>query len=75
MNQIAILTPTRGRPERMETFLRSVYDNASSASRVKNYFYVDSDDPSQISYAHLAEEINKRSKLKRNAIKAFRITK
>ena len=50
MKNIAILTPTRARPGRLDTFIQSVYDTATNPERVFCYNYIDSDDPRQKAY-------------------------
>ena len=50
MKNIAILTPTRARPGRLDTFIESVYATASNPERVFCYNYIDSDDPRQKAY-------------------------
>jgi hypothetical protein len=45
MKNIAILTPTRARPGRLDTFVNSVYQTAANPERVFCYNYIDEDDP------------------------------
>ncbi len=42
--RIAILTPSRGRPEKLSSFVKSVHSLANETSRVLTYTYVDNDD-------------------------------
>jgi len=48
--RIAILTPSRARPGRLDSFIQSVYSTASDPSRVYCYNYIDSDDPRVSAY-------------------------
>ena len=50
MKNIAILTPTRARPGRLDTFLESVYNTAEHPERVFCYNYIDDDDPRKKAY-------------------------
>jgi hypothetical protein len=50
MKNIAILTPTRARPGRLDTFVNSVYQTAANPERVFCYNYIDEDDPRQKAY-------------------------
>jgi len=50
MKNIAILTPTRARPGRLDTFIESVYQTATNPERVFCYNYIDNDDPRQKAY-------------------------
>ena len=50
MKNIAILTPTRARPGRLDTFIQSVYQTATNPERVFCYNYIDNDDPRQKAY-------------------------
>ena len=50
MKNIAILTPTRARPGRLDTFLESVYNTAEYPERVFCYNYIDDDDPRKKAY-------------------------
>tara|TARA_R110000824_G_scaffold41418_1_gene123252 strand:+ start:1765 stop:2475 length:711 start_codon:yes stop_codon:yes gene_type:complete len=43
-SKIAIVMPTRNRPEKLERFINSVVDTAEDLSRVNIYLYVDADD-------------------------------
>ena len=43
--QIAVLTPTRARPGRLDSFIQSVHGLAKNKERVYTYNYIDSDDP------------------------------
>ena len=54
MKTIAILTPTRARPGRLDTFVNSVYDTASNPERVWMYNYIDEDDPRTKAYEDYA---------------------
>jgi glycosyl transferase/beta-hydroxylase protein BlmF len=54
MKNIAILTPTRARPGRLDTFIESVYATASNPERVFTYNYIDEDDPRQKAYEDYA---------------------
>ena len=42
--QIAILTPSRARPERLVRFLNTVHTLSHNKTLIKSYNYVDSDD-------------------------------
>lgn len=44
MKDIAILLPTRNRPELLQRFLDSVYNTAKNPDNIKVYLYVDLDD-------------------------------
>jgi len=44
MSKIAMVLPTRNRPEKLTRFINSVFSTAEDPSNVKFYFYVDSDD-------------------------------
>jgi len=50
MKKIAILTPTRARPGKLDTFLDSVYKTAANPERVFCWNYIDEDDPRQKAY-------------------------
>ena len=50
MKNIAILTPTRARPGRLDTFIQSVYQTATNPERVFCYNYIDDDDPRKKAY-------------------------
>ena len=50
MKNIAILTPTRARPGRLDTFVNSVYQTAANPERVFCYNYIDEDDPRSKAY-------------------------
>lgn len=54
MKTIAILTPTRARPGRLDTFVNSVYATASNPERVWMYNYIDEDDPRTKAYEDYA---------------------
>ncbi len=43
--QIAVLTPSRARPGRLDNFIQSVHGLAKNKERVYTYNYIDSDDP------------------------------
>ena len=43
--KIAVLTPTRARPGRLDSFVQSVHGLAKNKERVYTYNYIDSDDP------------------------------
>ena len=43
-SKIAIVLPTRNRPEFLERFISSVYETSSKEELVKFYLYVDDDD-------------------------------
>ena len=45
MKKIAILTPTRSRPGKLDTFIQSVYSTATHPERIFTYNYIDADDP------------------------------
>lgn len=50
--KIAVLTPTRQRPERRKKFHDSVIDNAENHQNISMYYYIDSDDPALEEYAN-----------------------
>ena len=52
---ISILTPTRQRPERLEQFIKSVYEYTSERDRVEMLMYVDADDPAKDLYLDFFE--------------------
>tara|TARA_R110002110_G_scaffold108178_2_gene270360 strand:- start:327 stop:1073 length:747 start_codon:yes stop_codon:yes gene_type:complete len=59
--KIAILLPTRMRPERLTTFWKSVVSTVSDIENVKLYLYIDDDDPKTIEKAdELKEEYGDR---------------
>jgi len=55
MKNIAILTPTRARPGRLDTFVNSVYETSANPERVFCYNYIDEDDPRSKAYDDYAE--------------------
>ena len=54
MKTIAILTPTRARPGRLDTFIESIFQTASHPERVWAYNYIDEDDPRTKAYEDYA---------------------
>lgn len=54
-DRIAILTPTRGRPDNFSEFVQSVVDRAKNPDRVRVFGYVDSNDMTRIQYQRFAE--------------------
>ena len=44
MKTIAILTPTRSRPGKLDTFINSIYQTAAKPERVMCWNYIDEDD-------------------------------
>lgn len=59
--KIAILTPSRARPGRLDSFIQSVYSTASDPSRVYCYNYIDSDDPRVSAYNDYSKKQNQNS--------------
>jgi hypothetical protein len=55
MKNIAILTPTRARPGRLDTFIESVYQTAANPERVFCWNYIDDDDPRVKAYTDYAD--------------------
>ena len=55
--KIAVLTPTRGRPLKLDDFIRSVLSKASDENVVFTFNYVDSDDPRIVAYKQYEEKI------------------
>ena len=47
---IAILTPTRQRPGKLDRLIASVYETASDKNSIRMYNYIDDDDPRQSRY-------------------------
>ena len=45
MKTISILTPSRNRPQRLDTFVRSIYETADKPERIEILNYIDNDDP------------------------------
>jgi len=52
---ISILTPTRQRPQRLEQFIKSVYQCSAEKDRVEMLMYVDADDPAKELYLDFFE--------------------
>ena len=50
MKTIAILTPTRSRPGKLDTFINSIYQTAAKPERVMCWNYIDEDDPRTRAY-------------------------
>ena len=48
--RLALLCPTRGRPERAVDYVTSAFETASDPDRLECHFYVDSDDPRKSEY-------------------------
>lgn len=46
MKTISILTPSRNRSDRLDTFVRSIYETADHPERIEILNYIDNDDPS-----------------------------
>jgi hypothetical protein len=55
MKTIAILTPTRARPGKLDRFIDSVYSTAANPDRVFCYNYIDDDDPRHLAYEDYAK--------------------
>jgi len=58
---IAILTPSRGRPGRLDNFIESVYNTAANPDRVFCYNYIDNDDPRIRAYDDYSKKQSKNS--------------
>ncbi len=55
--KFAILTPSRGRPGRLDNFLNSIYNSATNKERIFTYNYIDEDDPRLIAYSDYGKNL------------------
>ena len=60
---IAILTPTRQRPGKLDRLIDSVYQTASDKNTIYMYNYIDDDDPRQSQYKKNEDPNNRRKQL------------
>ena len=53
---IAILTPSRQRPGKLDRLIDSVYETASKKNSIRMYNYIDTDDPRMVQYKNNEEQ-------------------
>ena len=61
--KIAILTPSRNRPNHLISFLKTVYSLAENKENVTTYNYIDDDDPKLKEYKELAKYRSENNKV------------
>ena len=57
MKTKSILTPSRGRPDKLVTFISSIDGHTKHKSKVEMFFYIDEDDPHIESYRDLRNRV------------------